>query len=78
MKTAMAPLSGSEKAAVVAFFASRRGSRVLYPDVQTALCDYFVARGLTIAELPTARPPEGTRLARWLEECNDCEVRCKK
>ena len=58
----MAPLTGAEAAAIQAFFASRRGTRVLIAATQKALSDYFVPKGTTLMELQTARPADAAKL----------------
>ena len=52
----MAPTTGAAKAAIEDFFRGRRGPRTLHPDVRDSMSAYFVAKGLTLPELPTARP----------------------
>ena len=54
-----------------AFFASRRGQRVLRPPVQALLVEYASTRSLPLSEINVARPPEGVRFTRWLEEWQD-------
>ena len=61
-------MSMADQAALKAFFASRRGSRVLIAAVQTKLSEFCIARNTTLAELNTARPPEGHRFVQWVEE----------
>ena len=62
---AMAPLGAHEKAAVEAFFASKRGRKTLYAAVQEQLVDYIAAKGVTLAELNTARPPDAADVSDW-------------
>ena len=57
----MAPLTGAAKAAVEDFFAGRRGTRALHPDVREAMAKYFVAKGLTVPELSQYRQWAGER-----------------
>ena len=54
----MAPLGDADKAAVQAFLASKRGRHQLYDNVQEKMLAYVAARGITLAELPTTRPPD--------------------
>ena len=67
----MAPLTGAAKAAVEDFFAGRRGTRSLQPDVRSAMAAYFVGKGLTVPELPTARPSAPELVLEWRAEWRD-------
>ena len=67
----MAPLAGAEKAAIEAFMQSKRGAKVLRSAVSAPLAAYFVANGTTLGELPTARPPDPTKVEDWAAEWKD-------
>ena len=67
----MAPLTGAAETAVRGFFKGRRGTRLLRPESADALSDYNVARGTTLAELPTTRPADATLVDVWVEELLD-------
>ena len=67
----MAPLTGTEKAAIEGFFRGKRGTKALKPSVAAQLAAYFVGDGTTLPELPTSRPPDSTRMAEWVEEWTD-------
>ena len=58
----MAPLGGAEKAALEAFFKSKRGAKSLRAVVAAALIEYFANNGTTLPELPTTRPPDPSRI----------------
>ena len=70
-------MATADEAALRAFLASRRGTRVLSADTQTAIGDYLVAKRTTLPELNTTRPPEGIAFARWLEEWADLAAAAK-
>ena len=57
-----ADVTGPEEAAIKSCFASRRGTRVLIPSLQKELSDYFVSKGTTLMELPTARPADAAKV----------------
>ena len=61
----MAPLTGAAKAAIEDFFGGRRGTRNLHPDVRAAMAAYFVGKGLTVPELPTAWPSAPDLVLEW-------------
>ena len=63
----MAPLTGAAEAAVQGFFRGRRGTRVLRTESADALSFYNVARGTTLAELPTTRPADTALVVSWVE-----------
>ena len=64
-------MAAAAQAEIQSFFASRHGQRTLIAASQRKLCDYFIAKNVTLSELPTVRPPEGPALTRWLEEWHD-------
>ena len=67
----MAPLGGAEKAALEAFFKSKRGAKSLRAVVAAALIEYFANNGTTLPELPTTRPPDPSRIEEWVAEWRD-------
>ena len=67
VRATMAPLAGSEKAAIENFFASKRGQRVLLPSSRDKLALYHVDKSVTLPELPVARPPDPAQLEDWVE-----------
>ena len=67
----MAPLSEAETRVLQDFFTSRRGTRCLIAASAEKLVGYFQAKGTPLAELPTTRPADSSRVDAWLEEWTD-------
>ena len=55
-------MAAAAQAEIQSFFASRHGQRTLIAASQRKLCDYFIAKNVTLSELPTVKTPE--RLVR--------------
>ena len=62
------PMTDASKAALAAFFATRRGGKQLQEDIQRGLLAYFVAKGRTLRELTIDPPEDADDLKSLVEE----------
>ena len=65
------PLSDAAKAAVEGFLRSKRGSRTLHDTSVAALLNYFVAKNISLPELPTDTPATPQEVEDWVQEWCD-------
>jgi hypothetical protein len=70
----MAPLGDTEKAAVVGFLRSKRGTRSLMLHVHEALTTYFVGKGIPLTELDKPPPTSQADIEKLEEEWMDFVV----
>ena len=52
MISAAMAMAAAAQAEIQSFFASRHGQRTLIAASQRKLCEYFIAKNVTLAELP--------------------------
>ena len=64
----MVGLGTAEKAALVGFFSSKRGTRVLHAAVADSMVAYCIAKPITLRELDITPPLSKDAHADWLDE----------
>ena len=64
-------MSDADKVALRTFLSTRRGEKVLQPDIQRAMLDYLIAKNRPLRELPIHPPDDQVELDSLVAEWSD-------